>query len=220
MDSVLRIDPKGNNSANGNYGIPASNPFVNKSDAAPEVYARGFRNPNRISWSPDGKMLISDIGLNNIEELNIGVAGGDYGWPAREGSFLLNYKGRMNVVYALPQGKSTYINPAVQYDHDEGNAFSAGFVYTGPITALKNKYVFGDIVRGRVFYVDNKDLVRGRQAVIKEFNLVFNNEPSDFLSITKNAKADLRFGVGAGDALYLYTKTDGKIWVVKDCTGK
>ncbi|MHA4846033.1 PQQ-dependent sugar dehydrogenase [Flavitalea antarctica] len=220
--SVIRIDPAGNNSANGKYGIPSINPFANNKmpGAAPEIFARGFRNPNRISWSPDGKMLICDIGLNNIEELNIGIAGADYGWPAREGSFLLNYKGRMNVVYNLPPGKSKYINPVVQYDHDEGNAFSAGFVYTGSIPLLQNKYVFGDIVRGRVFYVENASLVPGKQATIKEFNLLFNNEPSNFLEVTKNAKADLRFGVGADKELYLFTKTDGKIWLVNDCVSK
>jgi glucose/arabinose dehydrogenase/cytochrome c551/c552 len=220
--SVLRIDPAGTNSANGKYGIPAINPFANNKvpGAAGEIFARGFRNPNRISWSPDAKMLISDIGLNNIEELNIGIAGADYGWPAREGTFLLNYKGRMNVVYNLPAGKTKYINPVVQYDHDEGNAFSAGFVYTGSISLLRDKYIFGDIVRGRVFYVENASLVQGRQATIKEFNLVFNNEPSNFLEVTKNAKADLRFGVGANNELYLFTKTDGKIWVVKDCIRK
>jgi glucose/arabinose dehydrogenase/cytochrome c551/c552 len=220
--SVLRIDPAGTNSANGKYGIPAINPFANNKvpGAAGEIFARGFRNPNRISWSPDAKMLISDIGLNNIEELNIGIAGADYGWPAREGTFLLNYKGRMNVVYNLPAGKTKYINPVVQYDHDEGNAFSAGFVYTGSIPLLRDKYVFGDIVRGRVFYVENASLVPGRQATIKEFNLVFNNEPSNFLAVTKNPKADLRFGVGANKELYLFTKTDGKIWVVKDCIRK
>jgi mono/diheme cytochrome c family protein len=217
--SVLRIDPRGNNSKNGRYGVPPSNPFQSDNNPATlgEIYVRGFRNPNRISWSPDGKMLISDIGLNNIEELNIGLAGADYGWPAREGTFLLNYKGKMNTVYALPPGKSKYVNPVIQYDHDEGNAFSAGFVYEGQIDMLKGKYIFGDIVRGRVFYVENADLVQGRQAPIKEFDLMFDNQLSDFLSVTNNAKADMRFGVGARNVLYIYTKTDGRIWQVKDC---
>jgi len=217
--SVLRIDPAGRNSKNHKYGIPAINPYANDDDSSTlgEVFARGFRNPNRIHWTHDGKMLISDIGLNNIEELNIGIAGADYGWPAREGTFLLNYKGRMNVVYKLPLKKSVYTNPVVQYDHDEGNAISAGFVYDGPVKALQDKYVFGDIVRGRVFYVNNADLIPGRQAVIKEFKLVFDGAASDFLSVTKNSKADMRFGIGAGKALYIYTKTDGKIWLVKDC---
>ena len=220
--SVIRIDPAGTNSLNGKYGIPDSNPFAKDNIPATlgEIYARGFRNPNRISWSPDGKMLIADIGLNNIEELNIGVAGADYGWPVREGTFLMNYKGKMNKVYSLPPGKTKYVYPVVQYDHDEGNAISAGFVYEGGIPLLKDKYIFGDIVQGRVFYVDNDSLIPGRQAKIKEFSLLFNHEPSDFQTVTKNGKADLRFGIGANNVLYLFTKTDGKIWEVKGCVEK
>ncbi|MGV3640393.1 MAG: PQQ-dependent sugar dehydrogenase, partial [Adhaeribacter sp.] len=131
--SVLRIDPRGRNSKNGRYGIPAANPFARDPDPLTlgEVFARGFRNPNRISWAPDGKMLITEIGLNNIEEINIGKAGADYGWPAREGTFLLNYRGKMDKVYALPADDSKYnfTYPVAQFDHDEGNAISSGFVY-------------------------------------------------------------------------------------------
>lgn len=220
--SVLRIDPLGRNSKNGRYGIPAINPFAldNDPNTLGEVFARGFRNPNRISWSPDGKMLISDIGLNNVEELNIGKAGADYGWPAREGTFLLNYNGAMNKVYALPTDdhQAQYTYPAVQFDHGEGNAFSAGFMYSGKIKTLKGKYIFGDIVSGRVFFVENVALKPGKQATISEMDLTFNGKPATFRTVTGNSKTDLRFGVGTKNELYLYTKTDGKIWKVAGCS--
>ncbi|RDC63095.1 PQQ-dependent sugar dehydrogenase [Adhaeribacter pallidiroseus] len=219
--TVLRIDPRGNNSKNKKYGIPTINPFAQDKDPSTlgEIYATGFRNPNRIYWSPDGKMLISDIGLTNIEELNIGKPGANYGWPAREGTFLLNYQGKMDKVYSLPadDAASHYTYPVVQFDHDEGNAFSAGFVYTGSIPALKNKYIFGDIVSGRVFFVDNHKLKLGQQATIQEFTLQFAGKNATFQDITGNKKTDLRFGVGLNNDLYLYTKTDGKIWRVNNC---
>ena len=219
--SVLRIDPRGNNSKNGRYGIPSINPFSNDNDEKTlgEIFARGFRNPNRMSWTADGKMLISDIGLNNVEELNIGKAGSDYGWPAREGTFLLNYKGKMNKVYALPADESKYnfVYPVAQFDHDEGNAISAGYAYEGNIGSLKNKYIFGDIVSGRVFYVNTEELELGKQAQILEFDLSFNGVTSTFNKITANAKTDLRFGLGANKQYYLFTKTDGKIWKVIGC---
>ncbi|RZM27877.1 MAG: c-type cytochrome [Pedobacter sp.] len=220
--SVLRIDPGGRNSINGKYGIPAINPFASDNDpkSLGEVFARGFRNPNRISWTPDGKMLITDIGLNNVEELNIGIPGADYGWPYREGTFLMNYQGKMNKVYALPANDKGFTYPALQYDHDEGNAISGGFVYTGKIARLRNKYIFGDIVHGRIFYADANSLSLGRQAPIREFRLNFNGVPSTFREITKQSKADLRFGVGAGGELFIYTKTDGKMWKIKDCLSK
>ena len=41
------------NSANGKYGIPPSNPFVEgKAEALGEIYAYGVRNPQRFSWDP------------------------------------------------------------------------------------------------------------------------------------------------------------------------
>lgn len=218
--SVLRIDPAGRNSRNGKYGIPAINPYANDNNPKTlgEIFARGFRNPNRITWTPDGKMIISDIGFSNVEEINLGKAGADYGWPAREGTFVLNLTNKTNKIYALPaHDDPRYTYPVAQYDHDEGNAVSGGFVYTGEIPSLKGKYIFGDIVKGRVFYVESSELKFGYRAVIKEFDLQFNGINSTFVDMVKNPKVDLRFGMGEDNVLFIFTKTDGKIWKVADC---
>ncbi|WP_128543238.1 PQQ-dependent sugar dehydrogenase [Larkinella soli] len=221
--SVLRIDPQGKNSKNGHYGIPATNPYANATDPAvqKEIFCRGFRNPNRIAWTPDGKMLISDIGHANSEEINVGRAGADYGWPEREGNFVMNYRGRMDLVYHLPENDAAfhYTYPAALYDHDEGNAVSAGFVYSGTdIPQLTGKYIFGDIVNGRVFYVENSQLIPGKPAPIREFEVVLNGKPTTFQDLSGSKKTDLRFGVGLGNKMYLYTKADGKIYRIKNCT--
>ena len=39
--------------------------------------------------------------------------------------------------------------------------YPVGFAYTGDILLLKGKYIFGDIVRGRVFYVESRELKLG-----------------------------------------------------------
>lgn len=220
--SVLRIDPKGRNSKNGRYGIPAANPYARDQDPATlgEVFARGFRNPNRITWTPDGDMLITDIGLNNIEELNIGQAGADYGWPAREGTFLLNYLGKMDKVYALPQDDATrhYTYPVAQFDHDEGNAISGGFVYNRPdIPLLKGKYIFGDIVSGRVFFVNRSQLKAGQQTPIQEMDLQIAGKETTLRKASASKKTDLRFGLGPKQELYIFTKADGRIYKVTGC---
>ena len=69
---ILRIDPLGKNSANGQYGIPASNPFAkNGANALGEIYAYGIRNAQRLFWdSKDGHMFMSEIGQNAIEEIS------------------------------------------------------------------------------------------------------------------------------------------------------
>ncbi|GAB3317023.1 hypothetical protein GCM10027299_07940 [Larkinella ripae] len=217
---VLRIDPAGRNSKNGKYGIPAHNPFAKDPSALGEIFCQGFRNPNRMSWTPDGKMLISDIGQAWSEELNLGVAGADYGWPEREGTFVINYRGRMDRVYALPANDASfkYTYPAVQYDHDEGNAFSAGFVYTGTaIPALTGKYIFGDIVNGRVYFVESSQLQPGKQAPIQELKLAVAGKPANFQALSNSKKTDLRFGLGLNQDFYIYTKADGRIYKIRDC---
>ncbi|GAB3930979.1 PQQ-dependent sugar dehydrogenase [Larkinella terrae] len=214
---VLRIDPKGKNSKNGKYGIPASNPFATNKAYLGEIFCQGFRNPNRITWSQDGKMLISDIGQAQAEELNLGVAGADYGWPEREGTFVINHRGRMDRVYALPadDAKFKYTYPVVQYDHDEGNAFSAGFVYESKaIPALTGKYIFGDIVSGRVFFVESSQLKPGKQAPIQEFTLQVAGKTADLQTLSSSKKTDLRFGLGLNQDFYIYTKADGRIYKV------
>ncbi|MEP0712556.1 MAG: PQQ-dependent sugar dehydrogenase, partial [Algoriphagus sp.] len=127
--SILRIDPKGSNSTNGKYGIPASNPFATVEGKAGEVYAYGFRNPNRIFWDASGNMFATDIGQHSIEELNKIEAGHFYGWPIREGRFIINPHGNFRDVFSLQAGDEnlgiTY--PEIQLDHDELAAIFAGY---------------------------------------------------------------------------------------------
>jgi mono/diheme cytochrome c family protein len=125
---VYRIDPKGRNSKNGRYGIPASNPFVGDPKAIQETYAMGFRNANRIHWLKDGRMLVSNIGQRQIESLYlINKPGADSGWPDREGTFRLEADKDINFVFPLPENDADYNYPIAQYDHDEGNAIIGGF---------------------------------------------------------------------------------------------
>ncbi|MDR3712416.1 MAG: PQQ-dependent sugar dehydrogenase, partial [Puia sp.] len=156
--TVLRIDPRGRNSSNRQYGISSHNPFSRTGDpkTCREIYAYGFRNPHRITWSRTGQLLVTNIGQANIESLNLVLPGHDYGWPIREGAFLINPLGDINKVHALAANDSiahiTY--PVAAFDHDEGNAISGGYEYTGTATpSLKGKYLFGDIPNGRLFYV-------------------------------------------------------------------
>jgi mono/diheme cytochrome c family protein len=217
--SIIRIDPRGVNSKNKQYGIPKTNPFVNESDpeTVKEIFAYGFRNPHRISWSQKGQILASNIGHHNIEALNIIEAGRDYGWPEREGTFVMRYKENMGVVYALPADDAsrniTY--PVAQYDHDEGNAISGGLEYWGTsLKALQGKYIFGDIVKGRLFFVEMKDLKIGRQAEIQELQFTLNGAKRTLVELTGQDKVDVRFGRDHTGEMYVLTKPDGKVYKV------
>lgn len=218
--TVLRIDPAGQNSTNGQYGIPEDNPFVDTSDAIGEVWASGFRNPHRISWDEtgSGKMLITNIGQHSLEEVNLGKAGADYGWPDREGTFLFDVNANPELVYPLPADDAHYTYPVVQYDHDEGSAVSGGFVYAGDaIPLLKGKYVFGDISLGTLFYSDVAEMIEGQQAPVYRLDVAIDGQVSDMETITQNKRVDLRIGMDSAGELYLLTKGNGTVYKVVDC---
>lgn len=62
--------------------VPADNPFVNRADAAPEIYSFGHRNPQGIAFDPtNGQLLVSEHGPRGGDELNRIHAGQNYGWP-------------------------------------------------------------------------------------------------------------------------------------------
>jgi glucose/arabinose dehydrogenase len=216
--AILRIDPLGNNSTNGSYGIPADNPFAGDGDPLTlgEIWAYGFRNPHRFSWDTggDNKMLIGDIGHKNLEEVNLGGIGNNYGWNVREGTFVFD-PSLDNVVQTLPLDDASYgfTYPVAQYDHDEGDAIVGGFVYRGTAApALIGKYLFGDIVRGRIFLADASALVSGNQAAIDELTLLDENGAEiNLLGITPGSRVDLRFGVDQSGEIYVMSKRDGII---------
>ena len=166
MGKMLRIDPFGANSANGKYGIPSDNPFLNTPGAVKEVYAYGFRNPYKFSFDPaTGNLIEADVGQNTVEEVNIVTKGSNFGWPIKEGTFLFQRTGSSpgTVGANSPGAPGGLVDPIAEYDHGDGSAIVGGFVYHGSaIPQLDGKYVFGDFSNssfagppnGRIFYLD------------------------------------------------------------------
>lgn len=170
LGSILRIDPLGSNSTNGQYGIPSDNPFVEQTGFLDEIYAYGFRNPYRMSFDREtGDLYVADVGQNDIEEVDIVRAGGNYGWNLKEGSFCFNPNGADPgfVFEADPcpgAEDRELIDPIAEYDHDEGIAIVGGFVYRGSdIPSLRGRYVFGDFFHpgsgsGRLFFLEERNI--------------------------------------------------------------
>ena len=215
--SILRIDPGGRNSANGRYGIPPGNPFAGRRDSGRlgEIYAYGFRNPHRITWSRRGTMLACNIGQTNIESINLIRPGHDYGWPLREGNFVLEPYGDLDKIYPLPANDSIYgfSYPIAEYDHDEGKAIAGGFEYTGTaIPALRGKFLFGDIPTGRLFYIEMTGIREGRLAPVREWRLSIDGSSKTLLERCGGGRADLHFGRDRQGELYIMTKTDGRVY--------
>ena len=223
MASMMRIDPL-NFSPGSSYSIPANNPFVGKENIAAEIWAYGLRHPQHFSFDMDGTLYIADIGQNQIEEINIGVAGANYGWRLREGMFATAAgigNVRPNPVYPRPQDPEEFTYPVLQYDHDEGRAVGSVFVYRGTgIPALNGKVIFSDMIAGRVFYADRQSLQAGVPGKISELRIKIDGAEvnlADAVGIENTyrdgKRADLRLGIDAQGELYLLTKSDG--WIRK-----
>jgi len=218
--SVVRIDPLGTDSSNGNYGLPNGNPFQGE-DGLGEIYCYGFRNPHRIAWEIGGleKMLISNIGQHSVEEVNLGIKGAHYGWPFREGSYVFDVNANPELVYTPSSSESNeeYIDPVIQYDHDEGNAVSGGFVYNqAELPLLNDHYLFGDIPRGTLFLSPLDEIENGKKASIQKIGLELNAEPISLIDLRPNERVDLRFGQDSKGNLYLFTKSNGKVYRITD----
>lgn len=221
--SIFRIDPAGRNSANGQYGIPNGNPFVANANkqALGEIYAYGFRNPHRITWSTSGKMLASNIGQAQIESVNLILPGHNYGWAIREGTFLLNPDGDILEVYPLPEDDEKFgiTYPAAQYDHDEGAAITGGFEYTGnAIPELKGKYLFGDMNNGRLYYIDLSDVRPNHITAIKEWRITFKGKATTTAALCGSKRVDLRFGKDHNGDVYFFSKQDGRVYRLANTT--
>jgi len=225
---ILRIDPLGKNSANGQYGIPASNPFVGKSETLGEIYAYGVRNPQRFSWDArTGAMYVADIGQNIVEEISEVKAGANLGWNTWEGSF--TYAGREGVGTANQRGDAGLIYPIAEYDHRDPliqrAAVTGVYVYRQTaVKALTNKLIFGDNPTGEVFYVDADKLPQGGQDPIRR--ILFNDKGTSktLLQLIRDKneaqgkkpapRADLRLGIGPQGQLLVMNKRDGIIRMI------
>lgn len=62
--------------------VPKDNPFVGKEKAEPAIWSYGHRNVEAAAVHPKtGALWIAEMGPLGGDELNVPVAGGNYGWP-------------------------------------------------------------------------------------------------------------------------------------------
>ena len=72
--SVIRINDDGS--------VPADNPFATTPEARPEIYTYGNRNVQGIALDPvSGRVWAHEHGPQGGDEVNVLVAGRNYGWP-------------------------------------------------------------------------------------------------------------------------------------------
>ena len=134
LSAILRIDVD----AGDPYGIPADNPYRD-GGGAPEVWAKGLRNPWRFTIDED-LLYIADVGHSDYEEIDVVPLSGspyNFGWLRMEGTHCFQ-PGCDPVAEDLTL-------PVLEYSHDEGCSITGGFVYRGEaIPELAGHYFYAD----------------------------------------------------------------------------
>ncbi|MDQ3719332.1 MAG: PQQ-dependent sugar dehydrogenase, partial [Actinomycetota bacterium] len=153
LGKVLRIDPRG--ARDGEYSIPADNPFAGQAGRRGEIWSYGLRNPYRGSFDRvTGDLTIGDVGQAAYEEIDLhprssGAGRGvDFGWNACEGTFAYPVTGA-----ACPLSGAPYVPPVHQYPNPGSTCASVtgGYVVRDPsLEELAGKYLYADYCSGEV----------------------------------------------------------------------
>ena len=138
---IIRIDVRGATESRP-YRAPPDNPFVGVPGARAEIWALGLRNPWRMSFAPNGDLIVADVGDHSREEVSIAARGANLGWPLFEGSLCVSQDARCDDVEG-------YAFPIHEYAHGGGEC-----AIIGGMSAPDGKYVFGDYCGGRVWTLE------------------------------------------------------------------
>jgi glucose/arabinose dehydrogenase len=150
LGKLLRIDV---DHADGGraYSIPIDNPFRGQSEARPEIWAYGFRNPWRFCFDRlNGDLWLADVGQDRVEEVDIVRRGENHGWNVYEGfePFSIQYR---------KEGR-TFVTPVFAYRHKYGNSITGGHVYRGDKhSSFYGVYICGDFNSKRIFGVTQRN---------------------------------------------------------------
>jgi hypothetical protein len=218
---IFRIDPLGSNSANGEYGIPANNPFVSQvtSDIVREIYAYGARNPQKFAWDDNnGNLFMADIGQNTVEELTLVPRGANLGWNTWEGSY--RYVGRNGIELSNARGDRSVTYPVAEYGQPDpllqGQSAAVGVhVYrANEIRSISNMVLWGDNPSGEIWAIPADDLPNGGQSPIRRVLFNDDGEAKNLVGLIQEnvrgaSQADLRLGSGPNGSVFLLNKIDG-----------
>jgi len=208
LGKLLRIDVRSDGFPGDparDYAIPAGNPFAS-SGGAPEIWAYGLRNPFRNSFDPTtSQLLIGDVGQGAIEEIDLMRStdgGANFGWNLREGSQA--YNGGAN--------SGAFTPPVAEYGHGsgptQGSSVTGGYVYRGPVEALKGQYFFADFVTGHIWSIPLSRLVLGQTFPAAQFTV--RSFTPDEGTIDNVAS----FGIDQSNNLYI-VDFDGDIFMIE-----
>jgi glucose/arabinose dehydrogenase len=138
---VLRLNDDGS--------VPADNPYANTQVGQGRlVWASGLRNPFTLAVQPgSGRVHINDVGEETWEEINLGAAGANYGWPGSEGP--------ANVTPGVTAPLFAYAHdPASPEGSGPGGFFTGQAIAGGAFYPTSGAGLFPAPYRGQYFFAD------------------------------------------------------------------
>jgi len=108
--------------------VPPDNPFVGRRDAKPEIWSYGHRNAQGAALNPtSGRLWEHEHGPMGGDEINIPLAGKNYGWPVI--GFGIDYDGSKIHAAASKAGMEQPIKYWVPSIAPSGMAFYGGDLF-------------------------------------------------------------------------------------------
>lgn len=124
---------------NSNGTIPSDNPSMGTSGIYRAIWAMGLRNPYTFAFHPlTGRMHINDVGQETWEEVNLGRAGANYGWPESEG----------------PTDNPAFDAPILALRHADSPTLFESFAVVGGAFYNPQLNMFGAEYVGNYFFAD------------------------------------------------------------------
>jgi len=141
---ILRVDPDTGEAA-------AGNPHIGDDNYDPKIWASGFRNPWRCSFDigGDNELFCGDVQQNSFEEVDIVVAGGNYGWRVVEGTHCFDFLNPND--HPDSCDSADFIAPILEHNNCGaqpegclGISMTGGYVYRGSNADWDGTYIYGD----------------------------------------------------------------------------
>lgn len=175
LGKILRIDVNVNTAAEyGAYGIPEGNPFASQAglvklfgiseatfasihtQARPEIWAYGLRNPWKFHFDPaNGDIYIADVGQNQWEEVDLLPAnspGLNFGWDYLMGTHCFP-------IQEERCARNIGVLPIAEYPHEGGacSVIGIGVVRNEALVDMVGAYLFGDYCSGQIWATARQD---------------------------------------------------------------
>jgi putative heme-binding domain-containing protein len=152
LGKILRIDVD-RAEAGRAYAVPMDNPFRDRPDVLPEIWASGFREPWRFSFDAVTRDLwVGDVGQDRVEEAAIVRRGENHGWNVYEGFEPFSNQYRKDGDRHTP--------PLFSYRRKFGNSITGGYVYRAdPQSSFHGVYICGDYTSRRIFGIRQQNRV-------------------------------------------------------------